>query len=74
MGQKSSRNHSSGSTHSTFHVPGPTLAIETTENVSEAITRAEFNEFRAEILRRLAKLEEKILDMSGATNDRQQHF
>jgi hypothetical protein len=78
VGQKSSRNHSAGSTHSNFYPTyKDTANKEVDADSSDTPTRAEFNEFRAEVLRRLAKLEEKILKLEaggGGGDDRQQHF
>lgn len=76
MGQKSSRNHSAGSTHSNFYpVKDNTKDTSNDNDSTDPPTRAEFNEFRVEILRRLAKLEEKILKLEvGGGNDDRQHF
>lgn len=78
MGQKPSRNHSSGSTHSNFYASGHAASTDSTVDSNEPISKAEFNEFRSEVLRRLAKLEEKILKLDASSTaepgEKQQHF
>lgn len=72
MGQKASRNNSSSSPQTTFYSGGQTADTDSTESITR-----EFNEFRSEILKRLAKLEERILKlevMSYESGEKQQHL
>jgi hypothetical protein len=71
VGQKPSRNLSSGSTHSASQFYPATGASDADQG--ETISRAEFNEFRAEILKRLAKLEERILLLDAPMEPSERH-
>ncbi|KAI6174912.1 SH3 domain-containing kinase-binding protein 1 [Aphelenchoides bicaudatus] len=73
MGQKPSRNHSAGSTHSSFYKEKDAGNDSVDSTTTDSPSRAEFNDFKAEVFRRLAKLEEKILKLESGENNRQ-HF
>ncbi|KAI6179827.1 hypothetical protein M3Y98_00652800 [Aphelenchoides besseyi] len=76
MGQRSSRNHSAGSTNSASQsYVGPKLSdAEPAATTNETtISRSEFEEFREEILKRLARLEEHVFRNEPAEPSDQLH-